>query len=83
LRVLKLAARDARAFDAALAATEAAAAQLGVRRVAVRCQTRFTEAFRRLVARGYRIRWTDLRMTQDGYPERHPERGVLFSNWEI
>src|SRR5204863_312585 len=53
VRVLKLAARDARTFDAAIAATEAAAARAGIRRVAVRCQTRFDDAFRRLVARGY------------------------------
>src|SRR6266480_2322347 len=59
------------------------AARAVVRRVAVRCQTRFDDAFRRLVARGYRVRWTDLRMTCEGYPEPHPGRGVLFSNWEI
>ncbi len=46
-------------------------------------QTRYDEAFRRLVARGYRVRWTDLRMTYEGYPEPHPTGGVLFSNWEI
>ena len=83
VRVLKLAARDARAFDASVAATEAAAARVGIRRVAVRCQTRCDDAFRRLVARGYRVRWTDLRMSYEGYAEPHPERGVLFSNWEI
>jgi Acetyltransferase (GNAT) family len=83
VRVLKLAARDERAFDAAIAATEAAAARGGIRRVAVRCQTRFDDAFRRLVGRGYRVRWTDLRMTYEGYAEPHPPRGVLFSNWEI
>ena len=83
VRVLKLAARDLPAFDAAIAGTEAAAARLSIRRVAIRCQTRYEEAFRRLVARGYRVRWTDLRMTYEGYPEPHPERGVLFSNWEI
>jgi len=83
VRVLKLAARDDRAFEAAIAATEAAAARAGIRRVAIRCQTRYEDAFRRLVTRGYRVRWTDLRMTYDGYPEPHPERGVLFSNWEI
>ena len=83
VRVLKLAARDGRAFDAAVAATEAAAARAGIRRVAIRCQTRFEDAFRRLVARGYRVRWTDLRMTYEGYAEPHPAPGVLFSNWEI
>ena len=83
VRILKLAARDDPAFDAAIAATEAAAARAGIRRVAVRCQTRYADAFRRLVARGFRVRWTDLRMTYEGYPERHPAQGVLFSNWEI
>jgi len=83
VRVLKLAARSDRAFEAAIAAVEAAAAKAGIRRVAVRCQTRFADAFRRLMARGYRVRWTDLRMSYEGYPERHPANGVLFSNWEI
>jgi GNAT superfamily N-acetyltransferase len=83
VRVLKLAARDDAAFDAAIAAVEAAAAKAGIRRIAVRCQSRYDEAFRRLIARGYRVRWTDLRMTFEGYPERHAARGVVFSNWEI
>jgi GNAT superfamily N-acetyltransferase len=83
VRVLKLAARDDAAFDAAIAAVEAAAAKSGIRRIAVRCQSRYDEAFRRLIARGYRVRWTDLRMTYEGYPERHAGHGVLFSNWEI
>jgi GNAT superfamily N-acetyltransferase len=83
VRVLKLAARDAPALEAAIAATEAAAARVGIRRVAIRCQTRYGDAFRYLVARGYRVRWTDLRMSYEGCPESHPARGVLFSNWEI
>src|SRR5438045_1450634 len=83
VRVLKLAARDDAAFDAAIGGVEAAAAKAGIRRIAVRCQSRYSEAFRRLVARGYRVRWTDLRMTYEGYPERHAARGILFSNWEI
>lgn len=85
LRVLKLAARDAAAFDAVLGAIEASAAHAGLRRVAIRCQSRFDHAFRTLSARGYQIRWTDLRMHLDGYAERPvPDGGgVLFSNWEI
>ena len=83
LRILKLAARDERAFVAAIAAAEATAARAGVRRVAIRCQTRYELAFRHLIERGYRVRWTDLRMTFEGYPEPHPVGGVLFSNWEI
>ena len=83
VRVLKLAARDDAAFEAAIAAVEAAAAKAGIRRIAIRCQSRYVEAFRRLIARGYRVRWTDLRMTYEGYPDRHAAQGVLFSNWEI
>lgn len=83
VRILKLAARDEHAFLAALAATEATAARAGIRRVAVRCQSRYEGAFRQLVERGYRVRWTDLRMTLDGYEEPHARTGVVFSNWEI
>ena len=83
VRVLKLAATDDAAFEAAIAAVEAAAAKAGIRRVALRCQSRYVEAFRRLIARGYRVRWTDLRMTYEGYAERHAAHGVLLSNWEI
>ena len=83
VRVLKLAARDDAAFDAAIAGVEAAAAKAGIRRIAVRCQSRYDDAFQRLIARGYRVRWTDLRMTFEGYPEQHAARGVVFSNWEI
>ncbi|HET9383776.1 MAG TPA: GNAT family N-acetyltransferase [Gemmatimonadales bacterium] len=83
VRILKLAARDDSSFDAAIAGVEAAAARAGIRRIAVRCQSRYDDAFQRLIARGYRVRWTDLRMTLDGYPEQHAARGVIFSNWEI
>lgn len=83
VRVLKLAARSVRAFEAAIAAVEAAAAQAGIRRVAIRCQSGYQDAFRRLIARGYRVRWTDLRMTYEGHAERCTDTGVLFSNWEI
>src|SRR5438046_4682531 len=83
VRVLKLAPRTDATFEAAIAAVEAAAAKAGIRRIAIRCQSRYGEAFRRLIARGYRVRWTDLRMTYEGYLERHAAEGVLFSNWEI
>jgi hypothetical protein len=83
LRVLKLAARTAEAFDAVITAIEASAAHSGLRRVAIRCQSRFEHAFRALIARGYQVRWTDLRMHLDGYAEPSVSDGVLFSNWEI
>jgi GNAT superfamily N-acetyltransferase len=83
LRVLKLVARDAAAFDRLLDALPAAAARERVGRIALRCQTEFGSAYLRLVARGYRVHWTDLRMTLEGYPRREPARGVVMSNWEI
>jgi len=83
LRVLKLAASDMPAFDVLLTAIEASATHAGLRRVAIRCQSRFEPAFRALINRGYQVRWTDLRMHLDGYAERPISDGVLFSNWEI
>lgn len=83
IRVLKLVARDAAALDHVIDAVEAAAGQEAIPRVSLRCQTAYTWVFRRLVARGYRVRWTDLRMTYDGYPDRVADPGVVFSNWEI
>jgi hypothetical protein len=65
-------------------AVESTARRLRIGRVAVRCQSRFTDAYAALIERGYEVRWTDLRMTLAGYPEPTlPEGAVLFSNWEI
>lgn len=83
LRVLKLAARDAKAFAGVVSAVEAAAAGAGIRRVAIRSQTAYADAYQALVGRGYQVRWTDLRMCLTGYAERMPRMGVLYSNWEI
>jgi hypothetical protein len=55
----------------------------GTRRVAFRVQGEYDGLYRRLIAMGARVRWTDLRMTLTGYEERKPERGVVLSNWEI
>jgi hypothetical protein len=54
----------------------------GLLRVALRCQTVHGELYSRLVADGYRIHWTDLRMTLAG-KEEVARSGVLLSNWEI
>ena len=63
---------------------ETIAAELRLRRVAVRCQTAYETAYQALVDRGYRVRWTDLRMTLRGWPEVEPSAGcIMFSNWEI
>lgn len=84
IRILKLFADSPTSLRAVVRDVEAAAASLSIRRVAVRCQTAFAEAYGQLVERGYLVRWTDLRMTLDGYAEaRLPDGEVLFSNWEI
>jgi hypothetical protein len=46
-------------------------------------QTEFLGAYQRLIEQGARVRWTDLRMTMADAPERPPQRGVVWSNWEI
>lgn len=83
LRVLKLVARDLRTFDRILDALPAAAARERVGRVAVRCQTEYVAAYQRLVARGYRVHWTDLRMLLPAPPWRAVRDGIVMSNWEI
>jgi GNAT superfamily N-acetyltransferase len=83
LRVLKLVARDLASFDRLLDAMPATAAAERVSRIAVRCQSDFAAAYLRLVNRGYRVHWTDLRMTLEGFARRLPNRGIVMSNWEI
>lgn len=84
LRVLKLFADGTGAFERVIGAVEACAARLRVRRVAVRCQSRYAAAYQTLVGRGYQVRWTDLRMTLHDRPEAAlPGDEVLLSNWEI
>ena len=84
IRVLKLIVRDQQAFRKLLTAIEAAGWARGVRRVAIRCQTAYREAYGSLLESGYRVHWTDLRMTLDGMAEPRRSNGVVvFSNWEI
>ena len=83
LRVLKLVARDGPAFERVLDGLPPAASAERVGRVAIRCQTEYVAAYQRLVGRGYRVHWTDLRMLVPGHPPREPGDGVVMSNWEI
>ena len=83
LRVLKLVLAREDDLDAMVRLLQDYARRSGTRRVSVRVQGEYTSVYRRLVALGARVRWTDLRMTLDGYPEGRPERGVVLSNWEI
>jgi GNAT superfamily N-acetyltransferase len=83
LRVLKLVARDEAALESLLSELAAYARRAGARRIAIRVQGAYPRAYRLLVERGARVRWTDLRMTVVDYPETIPSQGIVFSNWEI
>jgi GNAT superfamily N-acetyltransferase len=83
LRVLKLVLAEESLFESAARARCDFARRCGTRRVAFRLQGEYDRIYQQLVALGGRVRWTDLRMVLDGYPEVRPERGVVLSNWEI
>ncbi|GAC1655906.1 MAG: hypothetical protein NVS4B3_21060 [Gemmatimonadaceae bacterium] len=83
LRVLKLAVDTEADFDTLIMALTDFARRSGTRRVAFRVQGEYPWMHQRLIALGGRVRWTDLRMVLNGYPERRPERGAVLSNWEI
>ncbi len=83
LRVLKLVAASTEAFERLIPAVQLSAAAERANRVAIRCQTEFSDAYLKLVQLGYRVHWTDLRMLLHGHPQRTPDPGVLMSNWEI
>ncbi len=83
VRVLKLALRDQGAMPRIAEALAAQARRSGALRVAIRTQGEYASAFRALVARGARVRWTDLRMTLTGFEDPLPKSGMVLSNWEI
>jgi GNAT superfamily N-acetyltransferase len=83
LRVLKLVARDLQWFRRLVSAVEGCAWTAGAHRVAIRCQTAYRFAYGILVDAGYRVHWTDLRMTLQGKGDAAAGESVVFSNWEI
>ena len=83
LRVLKLVAQDGEDFDYLVTVLADHARRSGTRRVAIRVQGQYGEAYRKLISRGARVRWTDLRMSAEGFIEKRADRGVVLSNWEI
>jgi len=84
VRVLKMvAATDADAMQLVTHLTEYAR-RCGTRRIAIRVQGDAPRLYAALIARGGRVRWTDLRMTVADYAEpSQPRDGVMLSNWEI
>jgi hypothetical protein len=83
LRVLKLALEDESRLEDLLRGVSDLARRSGTRRVSLRVQGEFGSAYRRVIALGAHVRWTDLRMSLIGFEERRPERGLVLSNWEI
>ena len=83
VRILKLVARSLDDLDRLIEAAQRAAQLERVRRLAIRCQSAFGEAYLRLVDQGFRVHWTDLRMMLRGYAPGGPKSGIVLSNWEI
>jgi GNAT superfamily N-acetyltransferase len=83
LRVLKLALDDEHRFGELARAIADYARRSGTRRVAFRMQGEYDEAYRQMIAAGAHVRWSDLRMSFEGYRERRPTGGMVLSNWEI
>jgi hypothetical protein len=83
LRVLKLVLRSLSDLDAMVRLLADYARRSGTRRVALRVQGEYVEAYQRLIALGARVRWTDLRMSLAGAPEPRAATGIVWSNWEV
>jgi GNAT superfamily N-acetyltransferase len=83
LRVLKLVASDHEAFKAMLPGLSSLARRTATTRVALRMQGEHRNAYAAVVRQGGRVRWTDLRMTLNGYPQVFATEGVALTNWEI
>jgi GNAT superfamily N-acetyltransferase len=83
IRVLKLVLADQALMPRMSEALAAQSRRSGAARCAIRMQGEYGPAFRALVARGARVRWSDLRMTLSGFDQPVPARGLVLSNWEI
>jgi hypothetical protein len=57
--------------------------RVGTRRLAIRVQGDYPDAYQSLIAMGARVRWTDLRMSALGWQETPAIEGLVLSNWEI
>ncbi len=83
LRVLKLVLDDESRFVELVRAITDFARRGGTRRIALRLQGEFLGTYQRVIALGGHVRWTDLRMSLNGYEEKRPKQGLVLSNWEI
>jgi len=83
IRVLKCVLSEEALMARMCEALATQARRSGALRCAVRLQGEYTTAFRTMISRGARVRWTDLRMSLSGFEEKPPARGLVLSNWEI
>jgi GNAT superfamily N-acetyltransferase len=83
LRVLKLVLERRSGLPPLVGGLADLARRTGTRRVSIRLQGDYPDAYRTLVALGARVRWTDLRMSAHGWHEVPPLEGMVLSNWEI
>ena len=84
MRALKMVAKSETDFDHLVTQLCAHARVRAARRVAIRVQGQYGNVYRRLIGRGARVRWTDLRMSLHDYAEARPaDGGIVLSNWEI
>ncbi|HUQ99519.1 MAG TPA: GNAT family N-acetyltransferase [Gemmatimonadaceae bacterium] len=84
IRVLKMVARTEADFDHLVTQLCSHARTKAARRIAIRVQGQYSDVYRRLMSRGARVRWTDLRMSLQDHAESRPENGgIVLSNWEI
>lgn len=83
LRVLKLVLAHRADLPRMLGALTDLARRSGTRRLAIRLQGDYPDAYRTMIAHGARVRWTDLRMSAYGWNEVAPLEGMILSNWEI
>ena len=83
VRVLKLVVESPAALAVLAGSICNFARRSGAQRAAFRVQGEYVWVYQQLLGRGGRVRWSDLRMTLDGYGEQPAANGAVLSNWEI
>ncbi len=82
MRILKLVAPDAPTAMRIIGAVEREASAQMLQHLSIRCQAAQRELYSALISDGFRVQWTDLRLTLAGRGEPDAA-GVVLSNWEI
>ncbi len=83
MRVLKVVLARRGDFPLIMRSVADLSRRVGTRRLAIRVQGDYPDAYQSLIAMGARVRWTDLRMSALGWQETPAVEGLVLSNWEI